>query len=129
GVRRGDLPGTGRPALNAVPGGRPGRAALPASAARLPVLAWAARADASAATFVHGKAVPGTADPALARPAAQRLSVVTAADPRSNAAKDLVQTVRARPGPAGAGAYAGGQTAEPIDTTHATGTRLPLAAP
>src|SRR5262249_52241789 len=77
-VLRGVFPGPGAPALTPAPGGPAARPALPPSAPRLPVLAWAARADASAATFVHGKAVPGTADPALARPAAQRLSVVTA---------------------------------------------------
>src|SRR5262249_28685572 len=69
-----------------------------------------------------------SAGPALARPTAQRLSVVSAADPASDAAKDLVQAVRGLPGPDGVRVYAGGQTAELIDTTHAIGTRLPLAA-
>jgi hypothetical protein len=53
--------------------------------------------------------------------------VVSAADPRSNAAKDLVRTVRGLPGPDGVRVYVGGQTAGLIDTTYAIGTRLPLA--
>jgi hypothetical protein len=50
-------------------------------------LAGVARVETRVATFVHGKAVPNSTDPTLARPTAQRLSVVSAADPRSNAAK------------------------------------------
>ena len=53
--------------------------------------------------------------------------MVSATDPRSNAAKDLVRTVRGLPGPDGVPVYVGGQTAGLIDTTHAIGTRLPLA--
>ena len=53
--------------------------------------------------------------------------MVSAADPRSNAAKDLVRTVRGLPGPDGVRVYVGGQTAGLIDTTYAIGTRLPLA--
>jgi RND superfamily putative drug exporter len=77
--------------------------------------------------FVHGKAVPDSANPALARPTAQRLSVVSTADPRSSASRDLVWTVRGLPNPDGVHVYVGGDTAELIDTTHAIGTRLPLA--
>ena len=39
-----------------------------------------------------------------------------------------MRTVRGLPGPDGVRVYVGGQTAELIDTTHAIGTRLPLAA-
>jgi RND superfamily putative drug exporter len=42
------------------------------------------------------------------------------------AAKNLVRTVRALPGPDGARVYVGGQTAELLDTTHAIGSRLPV---
>ncbi len=38
-----------------------------------------------------------------------------------------MRTVRDLPGPDGARVYVGGQAAELIDTTHAIGTRLPLA--
>jgi len=126
-VLREDFTGNSATALNVVTGGPVGRTALTAYAARLSGLAGVARVEASVATFVHGKAVPDSAAPALARPTAQRLSVVSSADPRSNAAKDLVRTVRGLPGPDGARVYVGGQTAELIDTTHAIGARLPLA--
>jgi RND superfamily putative drug exporter len=126
-VLREDFAGNSATALNVVTDGPLGRGALTAYATRLSHLAGVARVEASAATFVHGKAVPDSADPALGRPTAQRLSVVSAADPRSNAAKNLVRTVRGLPGPDGVRVYVGGQTAELIDTTHAIGARLPLA--
>jgi RND superfamily putative drug exporter len=126
-VLREDFTGNSATALDVVTGGPLERAALTGYATRLSDLAGVARVETSVATFVHGKAVPDSADPALARPTAQRLSVVSAADPRSNAAKDLVRTVRDLPGPDGVRVYVGGQTAELIDTTHAIGTRLPLA--
>ena len=126
-VLREDFTGNSATALNVVTDGPLGRAALTAYATRLSDLAGVARVETSVATFVHGKAVPDSADPTLARPTAQRLSVVSAADPRSNAAKDLVRTVRDLPGPDGVRVYVGGETAELIDTTHAIGIRLPLA--
>src|SRR5215470_15938904 len=100
-VLREDFTGDSATALNVVTDGPLGRAALTAYAARLSGVAGVARVETSAATFVHATAVPDSADPALARPTAQRLSVVSAADPRSNAAKDLVRTVRGLPGPDG----------------------------
>jgi putative drug exporter of the RND superfamily len=127
-VLREDFTGNSATALNVVTDGPLSRAALTAYATRLSGLAGVARVETSTATFVHGTSVPNSADPALARPTAQRLAVVSAADPRSTAAKDLVRTVRALPGPDGVRVYVGGQTAELIDTTHAIGTRLPLAA-
>ncbi|HEV2253318.1 MAG TPA: MMPL family transporter, partial [Streptosporangiaceae bacterium] len=127
-VLREDFTGNSATALNVVTDGPLDRAALAGYATRLSDLAGVARVETSVATFVHGTAVPGSADPALARLTAQRLSVVSAADPRSDAAKNLVRTVRALPGPDGVRVYVGGDTAELIDTTHAIGARLPLAA-
>jgi len=126
-VLRQDFTGNSATALNVVTDGPLGRTALTAYATRLSELAGVARVETSVATFVQGKAVPDSANPTLARPTAQRLSVVSAADPRSNAAKDLVRTVRGLPSPGGVRAYVGGDTAELIDTTHAIGVRLPLA--
>ncbi len=127
-VLRADFTGDSATALNVVTDGPLDRAALTGYAIQVSDLAGVARVETSVATFVHGTAVPDSADPVLARPTAQRLSVVSAADPRSDAAKDLVRTVRALPGPDGVRVYAGGDTAELIDSTHAIGTRLPLAA-
>ena len=126
-VLREDFTGNSATALNLVSDGPLDRAALTAYAGRLSGLTGVARVETSVATFMHGKAVPNSANPTLARPTAQRLSVVSAADPRSNAAKDLVRTVRGLPGPDGVRIYVGGDTAELIDTTHAIGIRLPLA--
>jgi RND superfamily putative drug exporter len=126
-VLREDFTGNSATALNVVTDGPLDPAALTGYATRLSDLAGVARVETSVATFVHGTAVPNSANRTLARPTAQRLSVVSAADPRSTAAKDLVRTVRDLPGPDGVRVYVGGQTAELIDTTHAIGTRLPLA--
>jgi putative drug exporter of the RND superfamily len=126
-VLRSDFTGNSATALNLVTDRPLGSAALTADATRLSDLDGVARVETSAATFVHGTAVPNSANPTLARPTAQRLSVVSTADPRSNASKDLVRAVRDLPDPDGVRVYVGGQTAELIDTTHAIGTRLPLA--
>ena len=102
-VLREDFTGNSATALNVVTDGPLDRVALTAYATRLSGLAGVARVETSVATFVHGSAVPDSADPALARPTAQRLSVVSVADPRSDAAKDLVRTVRDLPDPDGFG--------------------------
>ena len=127
-VLRSRFAGDSSTALNVIADGRPSRAALTGYAARISELAGVARVETSVAIYAHGAAVPHSADPALARANAQRLSVVSAADPRSALAKRLVRTVRAMPGPDGARIYVGGQTAELMDTTHAIGHRLLLAA-
>ena len=127
-VLREDFTGNSATALNVVTDGLLDRAALTAYATRLSDLAGVARVETQRRDVrSHGTAVPNSANPTLARPTAQRLSVVSAADPRSNASKDLVRTVRELPDPDGVRVYVGGQTAELIDTTHAIGTRLPLA--
>ena len=126
-VLRSDFAGDNSTALNVVVDGHLDRAALTGYAIRLSDLDEVARVETSAATFVHGAAVPDSANPALGRPAAQRLSVVSTADPRSATAKDLVRAVRALPDPHGTRVYVGGQTAELMDTSHAIGSRLLLA--
>jgi RND superfamily putative drug exporter len=126
-VLRSDFAGDSSTALNVVADGPLNRGALIAYATRLSELTGVARVETGAATFVNGTAVRDSANPTLARPSAQRLSVVSTADPRSGAAKDLVRTVRALPGPDGVRVYVGGGTAELLDTTHAIGSRLPIA--
>jgi RND superfamily putative drug exporter len=123
-VLRDDFTGNTSTALNVVTDGGLDRAALTDYAAGLSDLAGVVRVEASVATFVHGTRVPDSANPTLARPTAQHISVVSTADPRSDAAKDLVRTVRSLPDPAGVPVYVGGQTAELIDSTHAIGSRL-----
>ena len=125
-VLRGDFGGNSATALNVVTDGPLDRAALTAYATRLSNVAGVARVETSTATFAHGAAEPNSANPTLGRPTAQRLSVVSAADPRSDAAKQLVRTVREIPGPQSVRVYVGGQTAELLDTKYAIGSRLPL---
>jgi RND superfamily putative drug exporter len=72
-VLREDFTGNSATALNVVTDGPLDRAALTAYATRLSDLAGVARVETSVATFVHGKAVPNSANPTLARPTAQRL--------------------------------------------------------
>jgi putative drug exporter of the RND superfamily len=127
-VMRTDFTGDTSTALEVVADGRLGQTTLIGYATRLSTVQGVVRVETSAGTFVRGRAVPGTDNPALAGQTAQRLTVVSAADPRSHAAKDLVRSVRALPDPAGARIYVGGQTAELLDTTHAIDSRLPLAA-
>jgi putative drug exporter of the RND superfamily len=126
-VLRSDFAGDSSTALNVVADGRLDRAALARYATGISELAGVARVETSGAAFVHGTAMPHSANPTLARPTGQRLSVVSTADPRSATAKDLVRTVRALPDPDGVRVYVGGQTAELLDTTHAIGSLLPIA--
>jgi RND superfamily putative drug exporter len=60
--------------------------------------------------------------------AAQQLTVITGDDPRSTRAQQLVRTIRATAPPAGTKVLVGGQTAELVDTKHAIGVRIPIAA-
>jgi RND superfamily putative drug exporter len=126
-VLRDDFPGDSSTALNLVLDGPIDPTALAAYATRLSELPGVARVEASVATFVDGSPLPRSAQPALQRANAQRLSVVSSADPRSAAAKRLVRTVRSLPVPDGLHVLVGGPTAELIDTTHAIGRLLPLA--
>jgi RND superfamily putative drug exporter len=126
-VLRNDFAGDGSTALNVVVDGSIERSAVAAYAAQLSELAGVERVETSVATFMHGAPVPDSANRMLGRPTAQRLSVVSRFDPRSDAAKDLVRTVRDRTGPDGVRIYVGGETAELLDTTHAIGSRLPTA--
>ncbi|MEV6136293.1 MMPL family transporter [Nocardia sp. NPDC051990] len=84
--------------------------------------------ESSAGTFVHGELAANTpADARFARPDAQRLTVLTDLDRNSSAARDLVDRVRAAPGPAGAHALVGGQMAELRDSLASIGAKLPIA--
>ena len=102
--------------------------ALTAYAQQLSRLPDVARVDSSAGTFVGGQPAPATGTAAaLGRPDIQRLSVVTTAQPKSAAARELVSTIRDLPGPAGQRVLVGGVDAHLVDTQHAIGSRLPIA--
>ncbi|HEY9412074.1 MAG TPA: MMPL family transporter [Jiangellaceae bacterium] len=106
---------------------------LAAYADRLSVLPDVERVDSRLGTTVAGTTTPpdaaaggGTEDTGPA-PAQERLAIVTAADPTSDAARELVRSVRAVPDPAGAAALVGGDSAALVDSLDAVGGRLPLA--
>jgi RND superfamily putative drug exporter len=127
-VLRDQFAGNAATALNVVTDGGLPPAALRSYATALSRLPDVARVDTSAGSYARGAIVAHTADPAMGRPDSQRLAVVTAADPRSSAAQHLVHVVREMAVPGGVSAYVGGQTAELVDSKHAIGSRLLLAA-
>ncbi|MGH8775413.1 MAG: MMPL family transporter [Jiangellaceae bacterium] len=96
-------------------------------AAELSSLPSVDRVDSSAGTFAGGELADGAARTAFSTPEAERLAVVTGLDTMSDAARDLVDAVRAVPPPAGVTALVGGTTAELVDSLDAIGGVLPLA--
>jgi putative drug exporter of the RND superfamily len=116
-------------ALQLATTGPVGGTALADYAKRLSTLPEVTRVQASTGDYTDGTAV-GTdpADAALAASTAQRLTVITRADPRSARAQELVGTIRDTAAPAGTSVLVGGQTAELMDTKHAIGVRLAIAA-
>jgi RND superfamily putative drug exporter len=116
-------------AMQLVTTGPVAQVALADYAQRLSTLPDVVRVQASTGDYTHGTiAGADPADAALAAPAAQRLTVLTSADPRSARAQQLVRTIRNTAPPAGATVLVGGQTAELVDTKHAIVVRLPVAA-
>ncbi|MGH3460954.1 MAG: MMPL family transporter [Kribbellaceae bacterium] len=102
---------------------------IPAYAAELSRLDGVVRVESSAGVFVAGdRAQTSPADARMARPDAQRLAVVTAYDARTAQAQDLLAKVRAVPDPGGTRFLVGGETAEFVDSQHAIGSRIPIAA-
>jgi Predicted drug exporters of the RND superfamily len=106
----------------------PGSAIQP-YAARLSALPGVARVQTGVGVYAGGLRVSSAADPRLASESGQqRLEVIPSVDPRSGAAQQLVRELRSGFGPQGAAIHVGGQTAQLIDSKHAIGSRIPLAA-
>jgi RND superfamily putative drug exporter len=83
----------------------------------------------SLGVFSHGRRGPAaTANPTLAGPDAQLITVSLTVDARSGTAEDLVRALRVADPPAGTTVLVGGTTAQTMDTEHSIGTRLPWAA-
>ncbi len=111
-------------ALNLVSTGAVETSSLDGYAATLSRLPDVVRVESAAGTYLGGQLkAPG--NPQLTADGIQRLSVVTEADSRSTEARQLVDSVRALPGPGDF--LVGGTTAEFMDSQHAIGSRLPLA--
>ncbi|KUJ41264.1 hypothetical protein ACZ90_67970 [Streptomyces albus subsp. albus] len=104
-------------------------APLRAYAQELSRLEGVVRVDTSAGSYRDGTpGRPGPAAAALGRPDAQRLTVVTDLETKSGPAQDLVRAIRAMDPPAGTSTLVGGEDARLVDSKHAIGVRLPVAA-
>ena len=124
---RSDFPANDTRAIEVVAVGPADQAALVTYASRLSELDGVAHVSSSAGGFTAGRA-EGPANPALAAPGAQKLSVMTTADSRSAEAEAVVAEVRAFPAPAGLDVAVGGDAATLVDSKDAIGSRIPLAA-
>lgn len=100
--------------------------AYAAAASQLPDVV---RVDTRLGSFADGATTDQGPVPAPQAPdvTAERISVVTDLDTRSDGARDLVDEVRDLPGPAGAETLVGGGTAELHDNLASIGSRLPVA--
>jgi RND superfamily putative drug exporter len=124
-----NFPGNASSPIEVVTTGPVSSGPLASYAADLSRLDGVVRVDSSAGTFVHGVAGPANpADANLGRPQGQRLTVVSNLVTKSDAAQDLVRTVREVPTPDGVGVLVGGVDAQLIDTTASIARQLPLAA-
>ncbi|MFJ4915786.1 MMPL family transporter [Streptomyces sp. NPDC088726] len=103
-----------------------GKAPLASYAAELSALKGVARVETSTGTYAEGQST-AAGNPALGRPDAQRINVVSALAPKSDASQDLVGEVRALTPPAGAHALVGGTDAVLVDAKGAIADRLPVA--
>ncbi|MFJ5845424.1 MMPL family transporter [Streptomyces sp. NPDC092903] len=103
-----------------------GKAPLASYAAELSGLKGVARVETSTGSYAEGQST-AAGNPALGRPDAQRINVVSALAPKSDASQDLVGEVRALTPPAGAHALVGGTDAVLVDAKGAIADRLPVA--
>ncbi|WP_433331160.1 MMPL family transporter [Spirillospora sp. CA-294931] len=94
-------------------------------ATELSKLKGVTRVETATGTHTNGQTTPG--NPALSRPTAQRISVVTPLAPQSNEAQNLVKQVRTATPPSGTQTLVGGTSAELVDSKDSISSRLPLA--
>ncbi|HWC22831.1 MAG TPA: MMPL family transporter [Flexivirga sp.] len=114
--------------IDVVTEGRVSGTALQRYATTLSELPRVAQVQTSLGTYADGRLQSPLRDSRLASAGSQRLKVVPSVDPRSAAAQDLVRDIRSWPGPQDSAVHVGGQTAQLIDSKHAIGSRIPLAA-
>ncbi|XKK61304.1 MMPL family transporter [Streptomyces sp. ARC32] len=101
---------------------------LTSYAGELAALDGVLRVETSAGTYTGGQSAPaGPGNPALGRPDAQRINVVSELTPKSDEAEALVADVRAVTGPEGAEPLVGGTDAELVDAKDSISGQLPLA--
>lgn len=102
-------------------------APLASYAAGLSGLDGVVRVETGSGSYAGGEST-GPGNPALGRPDAQRITVVSALEAKSEAAQGLVKEVRATDPPAGASPLVGGTDAQLVDSRTSIGDRLPIAA-
>ncbi|MEU4179800.1 MMPL family transporter [Streptomyces sp. NPDC026589] len=103
-------------------------APLASYAAGLSGLDGVVRVETGSGSYAGGESTAtGPGNPALGRPDAQRITVVSALEPKSDAAQSLVKEVRATDPPAGASPLVGGTDAQLVDSRTSIGDRLPIA--
>ncbi|MER0241371.1 MMPL family transporter [Streptomyces sp. HSW2009] len=124
--------GNDEAALHIVVDASVGAAPLAAYATELAALPDVVRVETSAGSYAGaqpdgtaGRSGPG--NPALGRPDAQRVTVVSTLAPASDAAQHLVDEVRSVEAPAGTKPLVGGAAAELVDSKDSIADRLPLA--
>ncbi|MFC9469404.1 MMPL family transporter [Streptomyces coelicoflavus] len=101
---------------------------LTSYAGELAALDGVLRVETSAGTYTGGQAAPaGPGNPALGRPDAQRINVVSELTPKSDEAEALVADVRAVTAPEGTEPLVGGTDAELVDAKDSISGQLPLA--
>ncbi|OEV03952.1 MMPL family transporter [Streptomyces oceani] len=123
------FPANDADAIQIVTTGPVERAEVEAYAERVAALDGVARVQASSGTYTpQENSDPGARNAALARPDAQRLTVTSALEEKSPAARDLVTDIRQLADPAGTEALVGGTDAQLIDSKRSIGDRLPEAA-
>ncbi|MFD8221734.1 MMPL family transporter [Streptomyces sp. NPDC059697] len=104
------------------------KAPLESYAVELSGLKGVIRVETSTGTYAEGQSTanaPGST--VLGRPGAQRISLVSALTPKSDAAQNLVKEVRALTPPAGTHPLVGGTDAVLVDSKDSIGGRLPIA--
>jgi RND superfamily putative drug exporter len=104
------------------------RSEVASFARTLSLLPDVAQVASSAGTYVDGSSTPGPGDAALGSGQAQRFTVVTTLVAKSDGAQDLVQAIRALPGPGDTDILVTGIDAALIDTKQSISDRLPVAA-
>jgi RND superfamily putative drug exporter len=125
---REEFAGDGSNPIEVVATSRLDDGALSTYAADLSDIPGVVRVDSRLGSFAGG-AASDSGPPAVPAPTganAERVAVVTDHDVRSSAARDLVEDVRALPGPDGTEVLVGGRTAELSDSMEAIGSRLPI---
>lgn len=102
---------------------------LESYATELAAVEGVVRVETSRGTYGGGQsAANGFGDPALGRPDAERITVVTSLEPRSDKAQSVVREVREVAPPAGTHPLVGGVDAQLVDSNASISSRLPLAA-